>query len=53
MKKKHKEFLNELRDSGVTNMYGASPYLSAAFGIPTKKAREILGEWIRSFTPVN
>jgi len=27
-------FLNDLRDSGITNMFGARPYVVEAFGIP-------------------
>ena len=42
------EFLNELRDSGVTNMFGAAPYLQEAFGLDKYEAREILGAWMRS-----
>jgi len=26
-------YLNDLRDSGVTNMFGASPYLQEEFGL--------------------
>ena len=28
------EFLNRLRESGETNMFGASPYLACAFDPP-------------------
>lgn len=45
----HKAYLEELRDSGVTNMWGAAPYLAARFGIEEKEAGEILVEWIKSF----
>ena len=50
MNEKHKQYLNKLRDSGVTNMYGASSYLVVAFPELTKKeANNILLEWMQSF----
>ncbi len=47
--KKYNDFLISLRDSGVTNMYGAAPYLEKAFGLNRKEAIEILANWMRSF----
>ena len=43
------EFLEELRESGVTNMYGAAPYVAAEFHISNSEAREILGKWMESY----
>lgn len=40
------EFLNRLRESGETNMFGASPYLACAFDIPRREASKILSEWM-------
>ena len=40
------EFLNRLRESGETNMFGASPYLACAFDIPKREASKILVEWM-------
>ena len=40
------DFLDELRLSGETNMFGAAPYLQAEFGIDKKEAREILQNWM-------
>ena len=40
------EFLNRLRESGETNMFGASPYLACAFDIPKREASKILTEWM-------
>ena len=40
------EFLNRLRESGETNMYGASPYLACAFDLPKREASKILVEWM-------
>ena len=47
--KKYSDFLIALRDSGVTNMFGAGPYLQAEFGLDKREAREILANWMRSF----
>jgi hypothetical protein len=43
------EYLNDLRDSGVTNMFGASPYLVDEFGLSKNEARKILMAWMNSF----
>ena len=48
--KKYNDFLISLRDSGVTNMYGAAPYLEKEFGLNRKEAIEILANWMRSFS---
>jgi hypothetical protein len=40
------EFLNRLRESGETNMYGASPYLACAFSLHKREASKILVEWM-------
>ena len=47
--KKYSDFLVALRDSGITNMFGAGPYLQAEFGLDKREAREILANWMRSF----
>jgi hypothetical protein len=47
--KEYFEYLVALRDSGVTNMWGAAPYLQDYFGISRKESRDILIEWIESF----
>ena len=46
---KYFEYLVELRDSGETNMWGASPYLVREFGIDHVQAKTVLLEWIKSF----
>ena len=43
------EYLNTLRETGVTNMFGAGPYLQQAFGLTRHEARKVLGEWMNSF----
>lgn len=46
---KHLTYLDKLRESGVTNMYGARPYLMSAFRLPKDKAASILTYWMQSF----
>ena len=46
----HLEYLDALRDSGETNMFGAGPYLEAEFNLTRPVAREILKYWMKSFT---
>ncbi len=45
-------YLDELRDSGVTNMFGAAPYLQREFGLEKREAREILAKWMQSMNEV-
>lgn len=43
-------FLDELRESGTTNMFGARPYLMEEFGLLTEKeASACLGYWMKTF----
>lgn len=47
----HLEFLDELRESGVTNMFGAGPYLKRAFRkLKDDDAKEILLYWMHTFS---
>ena len=43
------EFLNELRESGTINMFGAGPILAFEFGLDNNEARSILREWMESY----
>ena len=43
-------YLDGLRESGVTNMFGATPYIQQVFGFPKKKSMDLLGEWMRTFS---
>jgi hypothetical protein len=47
------EYLEELRQSGVTNMFGASPYLMEEFGLSKYEARDILSQWMKSYERTN
>lgn len=42
------DYLDDLRDSGETNMWGAAPYLEDEFGLDSKEAEEILFAWIEA-----
>ena len=43
------EYLDELRKSGETNMYGASLFLVGEFGLGEKVAIDILSYWMKTF----
>lgn len=43
------EYLETLRRSGVTNMYGAAPYLKSQFGHDIVRCREILCYWMDNY----
>lgn len=45
----HLDYLDALRISGVTNMFGAAPYLSDEYGLGKAEARQILSFWMKSF----
>lgn len=44
------QFLDELRESGDTNMYGARPYIMREYpDLSAALAGELLVEWMRTF----
>jgi hypothetical protein len=43
------DFLEDLRESGQINMFGAAPVLQEAFGLNKYEAREILADWMKSY----
>lgn len=43
------EYLNKLRESGVTNMLGAGMYLQVEFAIDKKEANTLLAKWMKQF----
>ena len=43
------QYLEVLRESGVTNMFGASTYLVESFGLKSREARKILGSWMENY----
>jgi hypothetical protein len=42
-------YLNELRDSGTTNMFGARPYLANQFGLDKAESQRLLRLWMDNF----
>lgn len=50
----HLKYLDELRESGVTNMYGARSYLIDEFNMEDEEiAGQILIYWMKSFGKVD
>jgi hypothetical protein len=43
------EYLNVLRATGVTNMFGAGSYITGEFGINEREARRVLTLWMKNF----
>ena len=43
------DYLDDLRGSGITNMFGAAPYLEQEFGVSKAGARTILKQWMESY----
>jgi len=43
------DYLEELRQSGVTNMFGATPYLMEEFGLSKYEAKDVLLQWMKSY----
>jgi hypothetical protein len=42
-------FLDDLRESGITNMWGAGVYLQEVFEVTKIEARDVLLEWMKTF----
>jgi hypothetical protein len=42
-------FLDDLRDSGATNMFGAVPYIVEEFGFSRREAQQYLVNWMQTF----
>jgi hypothetical protein len=49
MNEEYFEYLDALRDSGVTNMFGAGAYLENRFDLTRYEAKYVLMEWMKSF----
>lgn len=49
VKKEHLIFLDALKESGITNMYGARPYLMQEFhDLKGEEARKIMSYWMET-----
>lgn len=45
------EYLDDLRESGVTNMYGAGEYLEATFSeLDRRNSGDVLQYWMKTFS---
>ena len=42
-------YLEKLRQSGETNMFGSAPYLREAFGLGRREAIKILSSWMDNY----
>lgn len=45
--------LEDIRRSGVVNMWGASPYLAVMAQISLELANDVLLSWIHNYTELN
>lgn len=45
----HLTYLDELRESAITNMYGAGLYLQTHFGLVREDASTVLIYWMKTF----
>lgn len=52
IKEEHMIYLNKLRESGVTNMFGATSYIEVKFGVFKSEAKDILLFWMKHFEEV-
>lgn len=44
-------YLENLRRSGVVNMFGAAQFIVREFGVSTGEAHDILSDWMRNYNP--
>jgi len=44
------EFLDDLRESGAVNMFGAGQFVQEAFDVDRREARTLVGEWMDTFS---
>lgn len=49
IKQEYLQYLDTLRDSGETNMFGARPYLERRFGLSKQEATAVLSHWMETF----
>ena len=40
-------YLNRLRESGATNMFGAAPYLEMEYDMTRREAKQVLMDWMQ------
>jgi len=42
-------FLDDLRETGAINMFGAAPYVAETFGVSKHEARDLVKNWMETF----
>jgi len=47
------KYLDALRDSGITNMFGSPPYVRKVFGTSNVESVKLVVEWMESFKEKN
>lgn len=47
------DFLDDLRESGDINMFGAAPVLQEVFDLSKHEARAVLSDWMKQFSVDN
>ena len=50
LNEKHLVYLDKLRESGVTNMFGAGVYVQKFFKLSRDDAKQILIYWMKTFS---
>ena len=45
----HLVYLDNLRETGATNMFGAGEWVESAFGVGRREARKIVRYWMDTF----
>ena len=50
---KYRIFLENLRRSGVTNMFGSASYVVDEFGVSHNEAVKIVSEWMKNYNPAD
>ena len=49
VKDEHLTYLDDLRESGITNMLEGNVYLEKRFKLPSREASNVLVYWMKSF----
>ena len=49
LSKSYKQFLDDLRESGETNMFGATAYIMEEFGLTRHTATEVVNTWMEEY----
>ena len=52
-KEKVFKYLDALRNSGITNMFGSVPYVRAVFDVSQSEGIKLVAEWMETFDQRN